>query len=260
MQCRNSIELLEQGSTACSHSTLCGRRNSEFRTTASESDYYDSDDSRHPNSLTETRDTLENTPVNLTETRETLENKTDHHINDLLGCEEGEGAPGPPLNDQLMSRWSTYISKGVEKDQFKEMYQKYPLSSNGELLQAPQVNPEVLVLLSNDQKSTDSYLTKAQNCLGKGLVALGQVLSESLDKLENTESNKTVIDAAKFFSGAMHSLTHIEDMYKPFFDDPVKTYEYYNFLPDARDDLKDNDDVVVLPPDARYLTDEEELD
>ncbi|CAH1973324.1 unnamed protein product [Acanthoscelides obtectus] len=49
-------------------------------------------------------------------------------------------------------------------------------------------------------------------------------------------------------------------MYKPFFDDPVKTYEYYNFLPDARDDLKDNDDVVVLPPDARYLTDEEGLD
>ncbi|CAH2012465.1 unnamed protein product [Acanthoscelides obtectus] len=34
------------------------------------------------------------------------------------------------------------------------------------------------------------------------------------------------------------------DMYKPFFDDPVKTYEYYNFLPDARDDLKDNDDVA----------------
>ncbi|CAH1967291.1 unnamed protein product [Acanthoscelides obtectus] len=49
------------------------------------------------------------------------------------------------------------------------------------------------------------------------------------------------------------------DMYIPFFDDPVKTYEYYNFLPYARDDLKDNDDVVVLPPDARYLTDEEEL-
>ncbi|CAH1975284.1 unnamed protein product [Acanthoscelides obtectus] len=48
-------------------------------------------------------------------------------------------------------------------------------------------------------------------------------------------------------------------MYKPFFDDPVKTYEYYNFLPDARDELKDNDDVV-LHPDARYLTDGEELD
>ncbi|CAH2001621.1 unnamed protein product [Acanthoscelides obtectus] len=49
-------------------------------------------------------------------------------------------------------------------------------------------------------------------------------------------------------------------MYKPFFDDPVKTYGYYNFLTDALDDLKDDDDIVVLPPDAHYLTDEEELD
>ncbi|CAH1986093.1 unnamed protein product [Acanthoscelides obtectus] len=45
----------------------------------------------------------------------------------------------------------------------------------------------------------------------------------------------------------------IRNMCKPFFDDLVKTFGYYNFLPDALDDLKYNDDIVVLPPDAHYF-------
>lgn len=39
----------------------------------------------------------------------------------------------------------------------------------------------------------------------------------------------------------------------------MRTYRYYNFLPDALEALEEDDDIVILPPDMDQLTDEEEF-
>ncbi|KAK9747478.1 hypothetical protein QE152_g5297 [Popillia japonica] len=54
--------------------------------------------------------------------------------------------------------------------------------------------------------------------------------------------------------------TSFADMSERFFDDPVSTYGFHNFLPDALEYLRENDDIVIAPPDVDNLTDEEELD
>lgn len=75
------------------------------------------------------------------------------NFNDLLGLNPGEeDATGPPLKEQIWTRWASYISKGIEKDTLKEIHQKFLIPSNANLLQAPQVNPEVFALMSLDQK------------------------------------------------------------------------------------------------------------
>lgn len=130
------------------------------------------------------------------------------NLSNVLGMEPGgEGALGPPLNEQIWTRWSSYITKGADKEQVKDLCQIYPFPSNAELLQGPKVNPEVQALLTNEQRNTDNFLLKIQNTLGRGLTAVGQVLTGSLDKPERSEEAKTLADAAKLFADAMHCLT-----------------------------------------------------
>lgn len=68
------------------------------------------------------------------------------NLNDLLGLNPDiDNATGPPLNEQLWARWSSYIAKGIDKDTVKDLHQKFLIPSNAGELHAPQVNPEVLV-------------------------------------------------------------------------------------------------------------------
>lgn len=132
----------------------------------------------------------------------------DTNLDNLLGSNpDGSGAVGPPLNEQIWARWSSYITKGLDKDQLKELHQKYLLPSNADLLQAPQVNPEVHILLSNEQRNTDNYLSKIQNHLGKSLASLSQVLNELIDKPEKSDETKILVDTAKLMAESIHGLS-----------------------------------------------------
>ncbi|KAJ8910186.1 hypothetical protein NQ315_004526 [Exocentrus adspersus] len=130
------------------------------------------------------------------------------NFNDLLGLNpDEEKATGPPLKEQIWTRWSSYISKGIEKDSLKEIQEKILIPSNASLLQAPQVNPEVLALMSLEQKSTDTYLAKVQTTLGKGLAGLLQILGQTIDLPDRSEDTKLLADIAKLVAASFHGLT-----------------------------------------------------
>ncbi|KAG5899175.1 hypothetical protein JTB14_029007 [Gonioctena quinquepunctata] len=110
---------------------------------------------------------------------------------------------GPPLNEGLVTRWSNYLTNGIDKEIRVELSSRWQIPENCQTLSAPKVNPEMDAILSSLDKKKDSVLAGLQDKLGTGLAAIGSVLNKMLsgDISEETRSQITpdLVDAGRIF-------------------------------------------------------------
>lgn len=83
------------------------------------------------------------------------------------------------LRSELLVRWSTWISSGLDKEVKAELLKKYECLPN---LCAQKLNPELTSLLSEQANKRDTHFVNTQNLIGSILTAIGIATSALLTK------------------------------------------------------------------------------
>lgn len=110
---------------------------------------------------------------------------------------------GIALDSKLASRWSSYLTVGLDKDMKAGVFEKWAIPDNLKSLKPPRINDEIKLLASTDDLKKDSYLEHIQLCVGKGLSAFGAAFTILLQNPSQGETIKVLeplADAAKLFS------------------------------------------------------------
>lgn len=146
--------------------------------------------------------------------------RTETSIN-ILGVHPTEVIEvGPIVDEQITSRWTEYLTKGIGKEGRSELTGKYPVVQNCQALTPPKMNSEVQECLDEPTSRQDNFLTKLQEQLGKGLTALATpidnlYLNPSDDT--NTKILLPMVEAAKMIADVFHSIsTHRRHQATPF--------------------------------------------
>lgn len=116
---------------------------------------------------------------------------------------------GSDIHEEILKRWQVFLSKGIPKEEKQVLQLKYPRPANFDTLVAPEINPEVKVLLDEQSLRGDSFLSKLQEQLVAGLSALADPVN-SLFSRPTAESNvylEKLLDSARLFINVHHSLS-----------------------------------------------------
>lgn len=105
-------------------------------------------------------------------------NSLDPEISELLGKRLDSDNPlGPAINTNIAVRWKEILSKGLPRDEQKEIIKKYSTPENCKELNAPRLNPEIKASLPEGAISRDTRMISKQTKLSICLSALGQALN-----------------------------------------------------------------------------------
>ncbi|XP_074029932.1 uncharacterized protein [Leptinotarsa decemlineata] len=120
----------------------------------------------------------------------------------LLGVDpSSDTVMGEPINGDIVTRWTVYLSKGIDKEIRDSLSNKWKLPENCPLLSAPKLNNELQGLCSGIQLKKDAFLSAVQDKMGKGLGAIGQVLDCLLTGDNHKDIKEkiiaTLVDSAK---------------------------------------------------------------
>lgn len=117
------------------------------------------------------------------------------------------------LHQVLASRWGHIIGHGLPKSDQMVILEQYKFPENCEYLIPPNINPEILPILSNASVNKDSCYIQFQNHLGYGLSALGKGINFVLEDIENipqqTRDNllTCLSDSGKILTNLFYDLT-----------------------------------------------------
>ncbi|CAK1591341.1 unnamed protein product [Parnassius mnemosyne] len=108
---------------------------------------------------------------------------------------------GPDISDNLASRWTPILRKGLNKEDKESITKLYQIPANCDLLLAPTLNPEIGTAITEMAKNRDKKIEFFQQQLGIGLTALGRAMSLVLkDKGEKMQIIKNLNDAARILT------------------------------------------------------------
>ncbi|XP_050312715.1 uncharacterized protein LOC126747856 [Anthonomus grandis grandis] len=168
------------------------------------------------------RDVTSIEPPNLTEPRPAspeLEIHNDVDISDdlikILGKDpEQNPEANAVLHPALTSRWSHLLINGLEKEEKLTLLNKYVLPSNCEAMAPPEVNPEILNILSNSNSNRDKNLQGQQTQLSKGLVALSKGMEVILADKEIPKGIKETLleylsDSGRILTDLQYNITMV---------------------------------------------------
>ncbi|VEN36789.1 unnamed protein product [Callosobruchus maculatus] len=119
---------------------------------------------------------------------------------------------GPRLDDDLVSRWQTFLIEGIDKEA-REEFSKILFPENCPELAAPVINTEAEKLLSALDKKKDSMFSTIQDKLGRGLTKLGETISLILASETISDNDKALLipkaaDSAKMFCEVHYLLSN----------------------------------------------------
>lgn len=90
------------------------------------------------------------------------------------------------INPKLAELWRNIIQTGLDKENKKKLLEKIPGIENC-ALEAPKLNEEIKVTLSNSAKTRDDKLCEKQSQIGIAIANLNAILKNLIEKNENTE-------------------------------------------------------------------------
>ena len=76
------------------------------------------------------------------------------------------------LKPELVSRWDFWLRSGLPKEEKEELLNKYPQKGNI-FLDAPEVNPVMLLSMGESSVKRDEHFQNSQRLAGSALSALG---------------------------------------------------------------------------------------
>ncbi|KAK2578095.1 hypothetical protein KPH14_012234 [Odynerus spinipes] len=89
-------------------------------------------------------------------------------------------AVGPPICEELVSRWSEILAVGLPKEDRAALLLKYGTPSNCPAVNPPKLNPEVKVSLTEPVTNRDARLVAKQDKMTACISVLGALLSKLL--------------------------------------------------------------------------------
>lgn len=143
-----------------------------------------------------------------TDTEQFLTLKED--VLEVLGEDpDDKGPPRVNLHPALVARWSKILESGLDKEDRVNLVKKYPPPKNLDSLRAPEVNEEIVQILSQETLRKDKYLTIAQSQLCAATSAIGLSLNRILN--EDNELLRAILpnlsDAGKLLTDLHHYLS-----------------------------------------------------
>lgn len=139
---------------------------------------------------------------------------------------ERENPKGTPINKEIVLRWTSYLTEGLNNDTKQELKKKWAVPEDFPILNAPKINPEIQLLLNSTESTRDSIFSHIQNEIGLGLSAMGTALNKILDNdLSNIKDDVLpgLIDSAKLFAQAHFLLTqHRKHQIYPTLNTPMQ--------------------------------------
>ncbi|XP_073943369.1 uncharacterized protein [Choristoneura fumiferana] len=111
---------------------------------------------------------------------------------------------GPEINENIASRWTPILKKGLGKEEKDTITKQYQVPSNCTLLQSPKLNPEINSAISDAAKNRDKKLESTQQQLGVGLTALGRAMTLAI-----TDYDKEKMTVIKHMNNAARILTDL---------------------------------------------------
>lgn len=105
----------------------------------------------------------------------------DEVTREILGEDPAAGEPKQEaISPFLVSRWKCWIRQGLKAEEKDKLLGKYP--RKGECpLEAPRLNQEVSLSLTEAARKRDNHFEASQNQLGAAMVALGLATSMLLN-------------------------------------------------------------------------------
>lgn len=132
-------------------------------------------------------------------------------IIELLGQNPfDQNKKGTAIHEELVARWSKYLTQGIPVETRKELILKYPIPENCAALQAPKMNEEIKNILPVQSTKNDTFFTNLQAQLAGGLTIIGSILTEKLASTpENIEDGlvQKLSDAALLFASVHHAVS-----------------------------------------------------
>lgn len=111
------------------------------------------------------------------------------------------------LHPAIASRWQFIIQKGLTSEQSVEINSKYQKPSNLQL-NPPDINPEIVSIMSMAHKNKDNSLVNLQKQIGLALLTLGHSLGELIT---TANSNSKIVDplwdSARVLANTFHEIT-----------------------------------------------------
>lgn len=132
---------------------------------------------------------------------------------------------GEDVHGDIASRWSVFLTKGIDREDKKALLESYPFTNNCRPLQAPKLNSEVTSILNESIIRQDMYLGRLQEEIGISISALALPLNKfySNPLEENKVHLKPLADAAKLLCNAHHSLsTHRRHAIMPYINSSTR--------------------------------------
>ncbi|VEN53039.1 unnamed protein product [Callosobruchus maculatus] len=138
------------------------------------------------------------------------ENRDIMILGDDPSCEK---TYGPEIYGSLASRWNNYLQNGIEKELKSKLFDNQQIPNNCLFLEAPILNPEVQAMISTKDAKKDAFVMELQNQLGKGISALGTVISKTLESNETNSENPdpklaSLVEAGKMLCTVHHAMTN----------------------------------------------------
>lgn len=123
-----------------------------------------------------------------------------------LGKEgEEKNEVSEPIQPELAARWTKLITEGLDKEARNNLIDKYPLPPNFQNALAPEMNPEILAILSDVSVKRDKRIIYRQNLIGKLMTSLGRALTCILKGNINSKMLiEQINDAAKLAADIHH--------------------------------------------------------
>lgn len=113
---------------------------------------------------------------------------------------------GQNINNLIASRWEATILN--DSEEIKDILKQYKIPKNCPLLEAPELNAEVKVALTDSARNRDQMLQDKQQQLGIALTCLGQAMTKILAGQEISEALKMLTDGTKLLTSLHHRETN----------------------------------------------------
>ncbi|KAF6198056.1 hypothetical protein GE061_007802 [Apolygus lucorum] len=117
--------------------------------------------------------------------------------------------PGNTFHKSVVDRWDHLLKNGLPHEEFLRLREEYPFPPNFMAMSPPEINPELLPVLSQTHKGRDGSLLGFQRQVGTAAVAIGTVLGSIISNPSVTGSDilKPIWDAGKSLMALQYDIS-----------------------------------------------------